>query len=393
MKTEIKINECLFPMCLRFIVITMIMSAILACDSGKNKDNATEKIPGTDFAFIELLKQVPDHARLKDTNYHIWGGSMIESEDGKYHLFYSRWPGESGHIAWVVQSEIAHAVADDPLGPYTFKEVVFPARGMGYWDGMMTHNPTIHKFGDKYYLYYIGTYGDGKLFYPDTNKRGESIKSINWSHRNNQRIGVAVAPHPNGPWKRFDEPLVDVSKDSIATDNLIVVNPSVAKRPDGKYLMVYKAAAKDYTKENLAGPVVHRVAIADNPAGPFVKQPGVVFTSEGSHFPAEDPYIWYQNDRFLAIVKDMHGAFTDIGRSLVLFESKNGLQWELCDKPLASKLQIKRANGEIEKFRRLERPQIFFKNGKPAVLFVAVYDGQHSFNIHIPLETDYSNLN
>ena len=30
-----------------------------------------------------------------------------------------------------------------------------------------------------------------------------------WVNRNNQRIGVAVADDPNGPWKRFDKPLID----------------------------------------------------------------------------------------------------------------------------------------------------------------------------------------
>lgn len=377
--------------CSFVLIFTVIL--IFSCKPSDKENKHQEKIPGTDFSFHTLKKTVPEKSFLIDADYHNWGGSMIKSEDGKYHLFYSRWPKASGHIAWVVQSEIAHAVADDPLGPYNFKDIALPHRGKEYWDGMMTHNPTIHKLGDKYYLYYIGTYGDGKLHYTAKNEKGETIKKINYSHRNNQRIGVAIADHPEGPWKRFDEPLIDVSDDSTASDNLIVVNPSVARRPDGKYLLVYKAATKDYTKESLAGPVIHRVAISDSPDGPFIKQPGIIFDAGDSFFPAEDPYIWYQNDRFFAIVKDMHGAFTDKGRALVLFESKEGLNWTLADKPLVSKLQIEKADGSIKKFQRLERPQLYFENGKPAILFVAVRDGKQSYNIHIPLETDYSNIN
>lgn len=350
----------------------------------------TGLLPGIDFPFYKLKQPVPPHSELKEENYDTWGGSMIRSDDGRYHLYYSRWPKEGGHISWVVNSEVAHAVADDPLGPYTFKEVALPARGKEYWDGMMTHNPTVHKFGDTYYLYYIGTRGDGKPYYTKTNEQGKTVRSINYSHRNNQRIGVAVAEDAGGPWKRFDEPLIDVSPDSLANDNLIVVNPSVARRPDGKYVLVYKAATKDYSKESLAGPVIHRVALADDPAGPFEKQPGVLFDAEEEFFPAEDPYIWYQGDRFLAIVKDMKGAFTDAGRALVLFESEDGTEWSLAPHPLASRRQVTHSDGSVTEFRRLERPQIWFSNGKPAVLFVAVLKGNESYNIHIPLETDYT---
>lgn len=38
-------------------------------------------------------------------------------------------------------------------------------------------------------------------------------------------------------------------------------------------------------------------------------------------FPAEDPYVGYQesSDSYYAIVKDMHGVFTRAGESLALF--------------------------------------------------------------------------
>jgi hypothetical protein len=55
--------------------------------------------------------------------------------------------------------------------------------------------------------------------------------------------------------------------------------PAVAKGPDGRYIMVYKASAIDFTKNNLAGPVVHRVAVQDNPTGLFHKYPGLVFAA------------------------------------------------------------------------------------------------------------------
>ncbi|AWB64950.1 sucrase [Saccharobesus litoralis] len=320
-----------------------------------------------------LMQPVPDHAKFIDENYFIWGASMVEGDDGKYHLFYSRWPKKYGHNAWLTHSEIAHAIADNPLGPYKHKDVTLPARGAEFWDGLNTHNPTVHKFNGKYYLYYMGNTGNGKL-----------MKSFNWSHRNNQRIGVAVADNPNGPWQRFDSPLIDVSPNGDAWDALMVSNPSILQKPDGSFLMVYKAVAKKKPLPG-GGPVVHLVATSDSPTGPFVKHPDPVFVAKGDRFPAEDPFIWHQNEQYWAIVKDMRGVFTNAGKSLALFTSNDGIDWQKSQKPLVSTLKINWQSG-LQKVNHLERPQIWFKNGKPAILFCAAdITREHSFNVHIPL--------
>jgi len=169
----------------------------------------------------------------------IWGGSVVKGSDGQYHMLYSRWPKHLGW-AWVTDSEIAHAVADNPLGPYKHKDVALERRGKEHWDGWCTHNPTVHKFGDKYYLYYMGNTGDGEVVgSPGKHK-------LNWQHRNNQRIGVAVADDPAGPWTRMDKPVLDISADREAGDALMTSNPSVCQRTDGKILMVYKAVGVHY---------------------------------------------------------------------------------------------------------------------------------------------------
>lgn len=374
------------------ITVFYILSIVLFL-SGCKQDEEQVKYIGTDIAFSDLLMPVPRTAQLSNEDYRVWGASMIRTDDGVCHLFYSRWPKEH---QWVTHSEIAYAVADNPLGPYSHVDVALPQRGKEYWDGLMTHNPTIHHFEDKYYLYYVGCTGDGKTYH---------------LHRNKQRIGVAVADHPSGPWERFDKPLIDVSPNKKASDAIMVTNPAIARGTDGKYVLVYKAAGTDYDVDSYAagiirrvaksdslseslknwmiGRVVHRVATSDQPFGPFQKNPGLVFDAEGHFFPAEDPYIWHQDDRFLAIVKDFRGAFTDLGKSLVLFESYDGIDWQLCSKPLASKIEINWEDGITEEYGRVERPQIYFEDGKPSVLFVAVSSGGKSKNVHIPLKTNY----
>lgn len=99
---------------------------------------------------IEFGK-VAHRSVFKSDTMSIWGGSLVKGDDGLYHLYYSRWPKDLGW-AWVTHSEIAHAVSSSPLGPFEFKDVTLPPRGAAYWNGLCTHNPTVHKFEGKYYF-------------------------------------------------------------------------------------------------------------------------------------------------------------------------------------------------------------------------------------------------
>ncbi|WP_168565474.1 glycoside hydrolase family protein [Crateriforma spongiae] len=324
-----------------------------------------------------MLGPVPASAKFIDEGYYIWGGSMVRDADGKCHLLYSRWPRDLKHGAWVTHSEIAHAVADHPLGPYRHVDVALPERGAEYWDGLCTHNPTVHEFDGKYYLYYMGNTGDRK-----------PTERLNWTHRNNQRIGVAVADHPEGPWKRFDQPLIDITPDESAPDALMTSNPSILRRSDGTFVLIYKAVGLKRERP-FGGPVVHLAATSDSPTGPFEKHMKPLFTVPGENFSAEDPFIWSQGETCLAIVNDHHGAFNGLNTdSLALFTSKNGLDWEVAANPLVTARELTWADGTHQKLNRLERPQLWMENGKPAVLFCAGEETDqqlHSFNVHIPL--------
>jgi hypothetical protein len=325
--------------------------------------------------FNTHMQPVPRKAVFALENWYVWGGSMTRTEDGTCHLFYARWPRREGFNAWVTHSEIAHAVADHPLGPYRHQNVALPARGRSYWDGHCTHNPTVIQAQGRFYLYYLGNHGDR-----------QPAETLNWTHRNNQRIGVAVAEHPNGPWKRFDSPVVDVTPGFA--DALCCSNPSVTQRPDGGFLMVYKAVG-DTSPLPFGGPVLHVAATSESPTGPFEKHPDPVFYKEGVHFAAEDPFIWAQGDRYWAIVKDQKGYFTDAGRSLALFTSQSGLDWELAPHPLVSRTEVRWADGERQEVHALERPQLWLEEGQPAVLFCAcdlTEARDRSFNVHIPLD-------
>ena len=363
--------------------LAIVVSVILVCSAGNADENRIanaqdeQKPAATALDFQSMIQPVPRRAKFIDENFYIWGASMVRDPHGTCHLFYSRWPRELGHSAWVTHSEIAHAVSDDPLGPYRFVDVALPKRRADYWDGLCTHNPTVHEFDGKYYLYYMGNTGDGL-----------PAETLNWVHRNNQRIGVAVADHPQGPWRRFDKPLIDVSASDQAPDALMVSNPSILRRDDGQFVLIYKAVGKQ-ERLPFGGPVVHLAATSSSPTGPFQKHLEPLFTAPGVRFPAEDPYIWANGTRCWAIVNDHKGHFNQTHTdSLSLFTSDDGLHWRVADAPLVTRREIRWADGTRQTFHRLERPQLWRENGRPAVLFCVAEESArklHSFNVAIPL--------
>lgn len=345
--------------------------------------SCNNKVDAPDFK-IELGKVAKYSVFDGGDSLSHWGGSVVKGEDDLYHMLYSRWPKDIGW-EWVNYSEIAHAVSEVPFGPYKHVDVALPERGIDFWDGSATHNPTVHKFNDgKYYLYYMGNFGDKEIVSVPGKAR------INWLHRNNQRIGVAVAKNPNGPWTRFDKPVIDITHgDSLAHDALMTSNPSVCQMPDGKVLIVYKAVGKKFALPQ-GGPVVHMVAIGDSPTGPFKKYPKPVFLEEGVRFPAEDPYIWYQDGKYRAIVKYIQHIDNKRVFSLVHYDSVDGIDWDKAKYYEISDRTITWEDRRKQQLDHLERPQVLIENGIPIALICAAdsidqHNVRQSFNVQIPL--------
>jgi hypothetical protein len=329
-----------------------------------------------------MAQPVPMDAKFADPNFFIWCGAPTKGADGKYHLFCSRWPVSKGFApGWALWSEIAYAVADKPLGPYCHVNVALPARGQEFWDGTTTHNPNILQKNGKFYLFYMGNTGDGKS-YP--------------MHRNHQRIGVAVAEKPEGPWKRFDKPIIDVSDDKSAFDSLVVTNPGATERPDGGILLIYKAVEYVAGKE-MGGKVRYGAALADKPEGPYVKKPGRIFEAEGAdaakHWMlAEDPFVWFSKrygNRYYAVARDVVGKFTGSSGGIALFQSDDGLQWKPAPHPKVIESRYKWADGTLS-ITQLERPALLFDDDIPIALFGAAdgykKGGRISSNVQIPLQ-------
>ena len=369
----------------RTVETATLFAALLALSCSPEPPPQAERKPMTGAEFRAMIQPAPRTAVLAEEGWFDWGASMVRSADGKCHLYYAQWPAETQMSGWLSDSVISYATADNPLGPYQPQGIILKGRGGDYWDAEMVHNPTIKKFGEKYYLYHIGTRKTAT--FDDYRQRGifrdkpSTHADDHANRRVNQRIGVAVADSPEGPWQRFEEPIIDVEPGGIR--HYFVCNPSVTETPEGDYLMVYKSMDADSR-------MVHGVARADKPEGPFQCYPDPIFTAGDDGFPAEDPFIWHSGGFYYAIVKDFKGSFTGHtgGHSLALFYSTDGIDWRPTEDPLVSTTEIRWTDGTTEKLSNLERPQLWLDNGRPAVLFCAARSPRvpRSFNVHIPLQ-------
>lgn len=366
----------------KVFVFLIVITVFGACSNTAVKD-----VPALDFTEL-VPAEIPKSAIYKQEGYHLWDPCIVKDDEGIYHLFYSRWPSKLSFSAWCTHAEIARASSSQPGGPFTFQEVVLPARGVEHWDGHSVFNTCVVRIDKKYYIYYTGNHGTENWASdrPISNSNQEW-----WIHRNNQRIGVAVADALTGPWKRFDQPIIDVGE---GFGKSIVAVPNVVTKPDGGVRLYYKTLAEGPGK--FGGGVFHYGADADNPLGPFVRHPEPMVNKnklmpeveQPFDFHIDDHFEWIQNGKYYAIVKDHDAPFlTPHGRSLILFESEDGRSWKPAENSLVKSFGINWEDGEKTTYGRLEMPKLLFDNGMPKVLSLAAlsYSESESYVVNIPL--------
>ncbi|MEK9604587.1 MAG: glycoside hydrolase family protein [Flavobacteriaceae bacterium] len=335
-----------------------------------------------DLDLADKILKVKEENILRSALYHNWGSSIIKGEDGKYHLFYAQMSKEIGFKSWLTDGIVSHAVSDSVSGPYVHKEVVLKGRGFGHWDAYTAHNPRIKFFDGKYYLYYISTNtGDRVLTKEEFHQARNGVINNEFRAlvRMNQRIGVAVSESINGPWKRFDQPLVEPS----GPITQITCNPAVAKKPDGGYIMILRGDKPNLKYANGKWPDHNElirsqaIALSDSPLGPWVIQPKPAVGNLNS----EDPAIWYDNsrNRFYGI----YHAFGYMG----MITSLDGINWEQAKNYKILDKALNKDDGTKINANRLERPFIFVEDGVAKVLTVAVLEkNQNSYSLIIPLD-------
>ena len=395
-----------------FIIIFVTLNSL-----GCARENSVQRVDDLDIhSRLELLpmesktaleKITPGPSILIDKGYFIWGAGVVKGEDGRYHMYYSRWahgskgrtsdPTDSafyGMMGWLKYSQIAYAVSDNPAGPFKPVKVILEGTGnKDDWDCYSAHGAHIQKFNGKYYLYYSSTN-------PANTEPDEvtcPLDTIWDKFVAGQRMGVLEANSiddlVNGKFRRFSRKPVIVP-DGVNTFGM-VNNGALTKGPDGLYYMILKSAPPDLSHATTW------IATAKNPKGPF-KVKANVFKERD--FAIEDPYLWYDKTRgrFYALVKEFGSQklVSQFG-ALALITSKDCFSWEPAKHKLAAFREAKFADGSKMDLAHIERPQVLFDdNGQPLVIYAAasvnspfavaspVESGRqwhNSFNIHLPI--------
>ncbi len=326
-----------------------------------------------------VLSQSNQDGIFTQENWYIWGADVIKVADS-YYMFYSRWPKETGMAGWLTHSEIALAISNNAAGPFRFQQTVFTGADDALtkhsdkrdsWDSGMVHSPQVLEYQGMYYLYYTGV---PKL--PENPEQTEARQYL----KDKRRLGVAVSDSPEGPWQRFDTPLI-APNSAGDLDSLATANPAILEKPEGGFLLVYKGIKQENEHQQIS----LLAATSDHPLGPFTVNSEPILDNT-THI--EDPDIWYQQGYYLMLAHDVTGYYSKApdGRSLALFQSKDGFKWQAANHALASRRRVNWDDGTTTYFQRFERPHILVENGEATMVYVAVKEAEGiAYNVAVPV--------
>lgn len=327
----------------------------------------TNSIPRTSMRFEPL--DLNRGFRMSD--YWVWGGSAIKGEDGRYHLFVSRWSKKAGFLQWATHSEVVRASADRPEGPYRFEEVVLRGRGEAFWDGGAIHNPSIHFHDGTYLLFYVATWYRGADRRDDADCGHFSpIWCEAWNHK---RTGLATAPSVYGPWTRQDAPVLPPRPGEW--DAAIISNPAPWVDADGSVTLVYKSANLPHPRGHYPGRFHLGLARAPHWSAPMERVMPEPVRIDGHPDPhVEDPCIWRREGGWEMLAKDMTGELCGETQGSACFRSEDAKFWRLCDPPLGVSRRVELHPDGCMELTKRERNKVLLEDGNLRCLYSAVLE-------------------
>jgi hypothetical protein len=320
--------------------------------------------------FADRLAPVVTNGGFRMDDCWVWGASVARAEDGRYHMFASRWskiyPFFQGYTA---ASEIVHAVADTPVGPFAFHEVVLGPRDPAFWDGRMTHNPCLFRNTEGWWLFYCGvTYQQDitpeEMWELNRDPAGPNGRMPPWF--DDMRSGVAFAETINGPWRRPEEPLADLA--ALWPDgSQRVVNLTAVATLEGQCRIYYRHSGLGLV-----------TALADRPDGPYSFETLGIVSDHRKESYTEDPCAFRVGNHYEVLTKDSRGHYTGEQFALLHSLSIDGASLAPAPQPKACSRRILWDDGIVREQGNLERPFVLVEDGRPAYLYAAMSDGMHT---------------
>ena len=259
---------------------------------------------------------------MKQWDY--WDGKILKGEDGKYHLFASRWEQAKGHRGWG-NSQAVHAVSDRLAGPYADRGLCWPddARGKG-------HNVTALRLPDHRYAILISETRPGTVYVSNT---------------------------PDGPWKVLGTVTVKDDPKWRASNEIILL------RPDGRFEMFGRAGKVMISEKDILGPYVAQ--------GPSI-YPGVADMPKKDLRHFEDPVMWFSGGFYQLVVNNWseRKAYHLVSKDGITGWTYRGLAYD----PTVDFIRC--SDGTVNRWTKLERPGVYLENGHVVAVTLAVIDVQ-----------------
>jgi len=294
------------------------------------------------------------------SNTTSWGASVLQDGD-TYHMFAAEMSNGCGMQTWSTNSQIVHATATHPAGPYQRQSVINPP---------FSHNPTVSRAPDgTWVLYHIGC-GDGK-----TRQCTDCANGISGSGcpsppetvsctpgttpgTTPMTANVLFAQAPEGPWQAMNAQLENGGSPP-RMGKYGIDNPSAYFFPNGSVLLLGRCDASS----------VGRI-VADSWRGPY--HLGSEVGNAAAIGGVEDPFL-YRDKRghFHALFHGGHqgGGYKASGAHAF---SSNGVHWTF-SLHASYTTDVCTTDGKCHSYNRRERPHLLFgSDGQPAYLFTSL---------------------
>lgn len=308
------------------------------------------------------LQPTPPRAGLRQGNSSNWCGTLSAdpTDPGLFHMWSSDMHGCSLQI-WGSGSQILHAVARDPLGPYTAAEVAVAAEA---------HNPQLIRAPDGTLLL-MDSYGGPQAGCPNTcdyaNCHAGSMCPGKGPGEGNFTFHVATLPQ--GPWRphtvRMPYPCYSRN-----------LTPSPRFHPNGTLYIVFHC---DQDSTHVMGDLV--MVSAPGWQGPYsmVNGGAAVWRATGVQPHPEDPFLFFHTSPVSGLVT-FHIIMHNTPRGIHVY-SADGLNFTLTQPlvkgypqpPFVYNETVLQTDGTSFSAKRRERPWLLLdSDNNPSVLVTAM---------------------
>jgi hypothetical protein len=313
-------------------------------------------MPATAFdAVLFTDASTPGHGSwlvTKVGNFSSWGGSVARDAAGTYHMYAAVMAHGCGLNAWRPNSQIGHATARTPAGPYMLQQIILPH---------FAHSPDVVRGADGSWLvYHVGAGLDNTTHCPVP-----SASTCRWATNCSDGCtgndhpwlsglsffgpaSVLRSSSPDGPWVDTVIGACDAvpgcEPHGTSPGNGNDQNPAPYINADGSVTMLWRSI--NYTKGS--GQSYYALASASSWDGPFNWETANIFP-DFSFCHIEDGHLYRNKRGWHAIFhSDCHKLSTAKGAAGGHAWSRDGTHWTFHEKNCYSN-KVTLQNGNIVK--------------------------------------------